>query len=99
MSVKNPDIHLISLRHSACEGGNPAPAGETMQVFEQRVTGAFEQVCDAWLAPPASHTDKPVWVVCHAGVMRVLMAHILDLKQQAQCCSLSMFPLRLKEKD
>ena len=61
---------------------NPAPAGETMQSFEQRVTGAFEQLCDVWLAQSASHTDKPVWVVCHAGVMLVLMAHILGLKQQ-----------------
>ncbi|MGI2259245.1 histidine phosphatase family protein [Shewanella sp. GXUN23E] len=62
---------------------NPPPSAEAMQAFELRVTQAFEQVCDTLLTQPSSSGDRPVWVVCHAGVMLVLMAHILGLKQQA----------------
>ncbi|MCL1039344.1 histidine phosphatase family protein [Shewanella submarina] len=63
---------------------NPPLAGETMEAFESRVKEAFEQVCDqAFSASNLSPGSEPVWVVCHAGVMLVLMAHIMGLQQQA----------------
>ena len=48
------------------------PGGETLTVFRDRVKSAFEEAF-------SRHEGRHVLVVCHAGVIRLLVSHVLDM--------------------
>lgn len=48
------------------------PAGETLDAFAQRVIQAWE-----WLAK--SNSGQHQLIVCHGGVIRIILAHILQI--------------------
>jgi len=52
---------------------NPPPAGESMDVFRARVLAAWSQLCQSY------NKDENVLVLCHGGVMRVIMQALLTL--------------------
>lgn len=48
------------------------PGGESLTVFRDRVTSAFEEA-------RARHAGRHVLIVCHAGVIRLLVSQALDM--------------------
>jgi len=48
------------------------PGGEPLTVFQERVASAFREAL-------ARHSRRHVLVVCHAGVVRLLISHVLDM--------------------
>lgn len=48
------------------------PAGETLEVFAQRVIQSWE-----WLAK--NNSGQHQLIVCHGGVIRIILAHILQI--------------------
>ena len=52
---------------------NPPPAGESMQVFQSRVLTAWSQLCQLY------NKDENVLILCHGGVMRVIIQSLLSL--------------------
>lgn len=48
------------------------PGGESLAAFRERVVGAWEQLL-------AERAGKPLLVVCHAGVIRMIVRHVLDM--------------------
>ncbi len=48
------------------------PGGETLAAFRDRVKGAFDEAL-------ARHEGRHVLLVCHAGVIRLLVSHALDM--------------------
>lgn len=48
------------------------PGGETLAAFRDRVKGAFDEAL-------SRHEGRHVLLVCHAGVIRLLVSHALDM--------------------
>lgn len=48
------------------------PGGETLAAFRERVKSAFDEAL-------ARHEGRHVLIVCHAGVIRCLVSHALDM--------------------
>jgi alpha-ribazole phosphatase len=48
------------------------PGAEPLQAFSQRVNDAVDEIA-------ASHRQKHVLIVCHAGVIRMTLAHVLNI--------------------
>jgi alpha-ribazole phosphatase len=48
------------------------PQGETLQLFQRRVVRAWERMC-------AHNPGEHQLVICHGGVIRIILAHILGL--------------------
>lgn len=51
------------------------PGGEDFQDFRARVLKAFKQICN-------NHEDQHVLMVTHAGVIRVILMHILGMQDE-----------------
>lgn len=54
---------------------NPPPQGESLQVFHQRVIGAWEKLI-------AQFSQEYSLVICHGGVIRQILAHLLPVDWQ-----------------
>ena len=52
---------------------NPPPAGEPMEAFRSRVLAAWSNICQTY------NNEENVLVLCHGGVMRVIMQSLLLL--------------------
>ncbi|MDZ7803036.1 alpha-ribazole phosphatase family protein [Thiohalophilus sp.] len=61
---------------------NTPPGAETLHEFEQRVTGAWEDLLQ-------QHAGEHLLVVGHAGMIRMILRHVLDMPLS------SMFRLRV----
>jgi alpha-ribazole phosphatase/probable phosphoglycerate mutase len=48
------------------------PGGEALGAFRERVVGAWESLL-------AAHAGRQVLVICHAGVIRMIVRHVLDM--------------------
>ena len=53
-------------------GGNPPKNGENLEVFYQRTTSAWQNILQ-------NHRGKHLLLTTHAGVIRMLFAHILEI--------------------
>ncbi len=51
---------------------HPPPGGEPFGQFQERVVAALESVME-------NHRSRHVLVVCHGGVIRMLVAHVLGM--------------------
>ncbi|MDX1589098.1 MAG: histidine phosphatase family protein [Oleiphilaceae bacterium] len=62
---------------------NPPPGGETLTAFHQRVTGAWQHWRDAL-------SGERVLLVCHGGVVRMILSAVLQSSPSAAMASLQV---------
>lgn len=53
-----------------------APGGESVKAFEHRILSAWQQLL-------ADHVGKRILLVCHGGVIRILLKNLLSMSPQA----------------